>query len=346
MGMAQPKAPQRVRDQLARHGIDYNKILQALAGVRGSQRVTSQNPEAQYEALVKYGRDLTQDAQSGKLDPVIGRDEEIRRVIQILSRRTKNNPVLIGEPGVGKTAIAEGLAQRIINGDVPLGLKEKRLVALDLGALVAGAKFRGEFEERLKAVLKEIQEADGQVILFIDEMHTLVGAGAAEGAMDASNMLKPMLARGELHAIGATTLDEYRKHIEKDAALERRFQPVFVNEPSVEDTISILRGLKERYEVHHGVRITDGATIAAATLSDRYISDRFLPDKAIDLVDEAASRLRMEIDSKPVNLDAVDRDIMQLEIEREALKKEKDKASKERLGVLEEELANLVSIAI
>ncbi|MFN2279363.1 MAG: Clp protease N-terminal domain-containing protein, partial [Candidatus Promineifilaceae bacterium] len=341
MGMAQPKAPQRVRDLLARHGIDYNSIMQALAGVRGSQRVTSQNPEAQYEALVKYGRDLTQDAQNGRLDPVIGRDEEIRRVIQILSRRTKNNPVLIGEPGVGKTAIAEGLAQRIVNGDVPLGLKEKRLVALDLGALVAGAKFRGEFEERLKAVLKEIQEADGRIVLFIDEMHTLVGAGAAEGSMDASNMLKPMLARGELHAIGATTLDEYRKHIEKDAALERRFQPVFVDEPSAEDTISILRGLKERYEVHHGVRITDGATIAAATLSDRYISDRFLPDKAIDLVDEAASRLRMEIDSKPANLDEVDRDIMQLEIEREALKKEKDKASKERLGALEEELANL-----
>ena len=323
MAMAQPKAPQRVRDLLARHGIDYNSIMQALAGVRGSQRVTSQNPEAQYEALVKYGRDLTQDAQSGKLDPVIGRDEEIRRVIQILSRRTKNNPVLIGEPGVGKTAIAEGLAQRIINGDVPLGLKDKRLVALDLGALVAGAKFRGEFEERLKAVLKEIQEAEGQIILFIDEMHTLVGAGAAEGSMDASNMLKPMLARGELHAIGATTLDEYRKYIEKDAALERRFQPVFIDEPTVEDTISILRGLKERYEVHHGVRITDGATIAAATLSDRYITDRFLPDKAIDLIDEAASRLRMEIDSKPVNLDAVDRDIMQLEIEREALEEGK-----------------------
>jgi ATP-dependent Clp protease ATP-binding subunit ClpB len=291
--------------------------------------------------LIKYGRDLTQEARKGKLDPVIGRDEEIRRVIQILSRRTKNNPVLIGEPGVGKTAIAEGLAQRIIRGDVPLGLKEKRLVALDLGALIAGAKYRGEFEERLKAVLKEIQESEGQIILFIDEMHTLVGAGAAEGSMDASNMLKPMLARGELHAIGATTLDEYRKYIEKDAALERRFQPVFVNEPSVEDTVSILRGLKERYEVHHGVRIQDSAVIAAATLSHRYISDRFLPDKAIDLVDEAASRLRMEIDSKPVELDAIDRDIMQLEIEREALKKEKDKASKERLHKLEEELANL-----
>ncbi|HRQ42456.1 MAG TPA: ATP-dependent chaperone ClpB [Chloroflexota bacterium] len=340
MAMAQPKGG-RVRDLLARHGVDYNAVMQALAQVRGSQRVTSQNPEAQYEALAKYGRDLTQEARKGKLDPVIGRDEEIRRVIQILSRRTKNNPVLIGEPGVGKTAIAEGLAQRIVRGDVPMGLKEKRIVALDLGALVAGAKYRGEFEERLKAVLKEIQEAEGQVILFIDEMHTLVGAGAAEGSMDASNMLKPMLARGELHAIGATTLDEYRKHIEKDAALERRFQPVFVGEPSVEDTISILRGLKERYEVHHGVRITDSATIAAATLSHRYIADRFLPDKAIDLIDEAASRLRMEIDSKPAELDAVDRDIMQLEIEREALKKEKDKASKERLVKLEEELANL-----
>lgn len=340
MAMAQPKAG-NVRELLARHGIDYNSIMQALAAVRGSQRVTSQNPEAQYEALVKYGRDLTQEARKGKLDPVIGRDEEIRRVIQILSRRTKNNPVLIGEPGVGKTAIAEGLAQRIVRGDVPLGLKDKRLVALDLGALVAGAKYRGEFEERLKAVLKEIQGAEGEIILFIDEMHTLVGAGAAEGSMDASNMLKPLLARGELHAIGATTLDEFRKYIEKDAALERRFQPVFVGEPSVEDTISILRGLKERYEVHHGVRITDGATITAATLSHRYITDRFLPDKAIDLVDEAASRLRMEIDSKPAELDVVDREIMQREIEREALKKEKDKASKERLKKLEAELANL-----
>ena len=339
MAMAQPKGG-RVRELLARHGIDYNAILQALAAVRGSQRVTSQNPEAQYEALAKYGRDLTQEARRGKLDPVIGRDEEIRRVIQILSRRTKNNPVLIGEPGVGKTAIVEGLAQRIVNGDVPLGLKDKRLVSLDLGALVAGAKYRGEFEERLKAVLKEVQEAEGQIILFIDEMHTLIGAGAAEGAMDASNMLKPLLARGELHAIGATTLDEYRKHIEKDAALERRFQPVFVDEPSVEDTISILRGLKERYEVHHGVRVTDAAVIAAATLSHRYITDRFLPDKAIDLIDEAASRLRMQIDSKPAELDEIDRVIMQLEIEREALKKEKDKASQERLGRLEEELAN------
>jgi len=340
MAMAQPKAG-RIRDLLVRHGVDYSSIMQVLAGIRGSQRVTSQTPEAQYEALVKYGRDLTQEARRGKLDPVIGRDEEIRRVIQILNRRTKNNPVLIGEAGVGKTAIVEGLAQRIVRGDIPSGLKEKSLVALDLGALVAGAKYRGEFEERLKAVLREIQDSEGQIILFIDEMHTLVGAGAAEGAMDASNMLKPMLARGELHAIGATTLDEYRRYIEKDAALERRFQPVFVDQPSVEDTISILRGLKERYEVHHGVRITDGAVIAAATLSDRYITDRFLPDKAIDLVDEAASRLRMEIDSKPVELDEVDREVMQLEIEREALKKEKDKASKERLNKLQEELANL-----
>ena len=339
MAMAQPKAG-RIRQLLGRHGVDYNAILQALAAVRGSQRVTSQNPEAQYEALAKYGRDLTQEARRGKLDPVIGRDEEIRRVIQILSRRTKNNPVLIGDPGVGKTAIVEGLAQRIINGDVPLGLKDKQLISLDLGALVAGAKYRGEFEERLKAVLKEVQESEGGIILFIDEMHTLIGAGAAEGAMDAGNMLKPLLARGELHAIGATTLDEYRKHIEKDAALERRFQPVLVDEPSVEDTISILRGLKERYEVHHGVRITDAAVIAAATLSHRYISDRFLPDKAIDLIDEAASRLRMQIDSKPAELDEVDRVVMQLEIEREALKKEKDKASQERLVKLEEELAN------
>ncbi|RME81246.1 MAG: AAA family ATPase, partial [Caldilineae bacterium] len=339
MAMAAPKAPHNIRELLARAGVDYNAIIQALASIRGSQRVTSPNPEDQYEALAKYGRDLTDEARKGKLDPVIGRDEEIRRVIQILSRRTKNNPVLIGEPGVGKTAIVEGLAQRIVNGDVPAGLKDKRVVALDLGALVAGAKYRGEFEERLKAVLKEITAAEGQIILFIDEMHTLVGAGAAEGAMDASNMLKPLLARGELHAIGATTLDEYRKHVEKDPALERRFQPVFIQEPSVEDTISILRGLKERYEVHHGVRITDGAVIAAATLSHRYISDRFLPDKAIDLIDEAASRLRMQIDSKPQELDEIDRQIMQLEIEREALKKEKDKASKERLAALEQELA-------
>ncbi|HQY91438.1 ATP-dependent chaperone ClpB [Caldilinea sp.] len=331
----------KVKQLLARHGIDYNGAIQALAAVRGNQRITSDNPEGQYEALSKYGRDLTEEARKGKLDPVIGRDEEIRRVIQILSRRSKNNPVLIGEPGVGKTAIAEGLAQRIIKGDVPSSLRDKKVVALDMGALVAGAKYRGEFEERLKAVLQEIAKSEGRIILFIDEMHTLIGAGAAEGSMDAANMLKPMLARGELHAIGATTLDEYRKHIEKDAALERRFQPVFVGEPSVEDTVSILRGLKERYEVHHGVRITDGAVIAAATLSNRYISDRFLPDKAIDLIDEAASRLRMQIDSKPQELDVIDREVMQLEIEREALKKEKDDASRERLQQLEKELADL-----
>ena len=340
LAMVQAKAA-TVSKFLASFGVDEKSIMDALMGIRGSQRVSSPTPEDQYEALIKYGRDLTQEARKGKLDPVIGRDEEIRRTIQILNRRTKNNPVLIGEPGVGKTAVVEGLAQRIVRGDVPLGLKEKRLVALDLGALIAGAKYRGEFEERLKAVLQEIQSAEGQILLFIDEMHTLVGAGAAEGAMDASNMLKPMLARGELHAIGATTLDEYRKHIEKDAALERRFQPVYVDEPSVEDTISILRGLKERYEVHHGVRITDSAAISAATLSHRYISDRFLPDKAIDLVDEAASRLRTEIDSKPAELDTVDREVMQLQIEREALKKEKDAGSKERLKKIEEQLANL-----
>jgi ATP-dependent Clp protease ATP-binding subunit ClpB len=326
---------------LGRLGITRDRVLSALTAIRGSQRVTSQNPEGTYKALEKYGRDLTQMARGGKLDPVIGRDEEIRRTIQILSRRTKNNPVLIGEPGVGKTAIVEGLAQRIVRGDVPEGLKDKRVVALDMGALVAGAKYRGEFEERLKAVLKEITDAAGQVILFIDELHTVVGAGAAEGAMDASNMLKPMLARGELHAIGATTLDEYRKHIEKDPALERRFQPVLVDEPTVEDTISILRGLKERYEVHHNVRITDAAVIAAATLSHRYIADRFLPDKAIDLIDEAASRLRMEITSDPAELDEIKRKVMQLEIEREALKKESDAASKERLAALERELADL-----
>ncbi len=327
--------------RLSQYGLTKDAILKALASIRGTQRVTSQSPEDTYQALAKYGRDLTALARQGKVDPVIGRDEEIRRVVQILSRRTKNNPALIGDPGVGKTAIVEGLAQRMVNGDVPEGLKHKRLVQLDMGALVAGAKYRGEFEERLKAVLKEITDASGEVILFVDEMHTVVGAGAAEGAMDASNMLKPMLARGELHLIGATTIDEYRKYVEKDAALERRFQPVLVEEPSVEETISILRGLKERYEVHHGVRITDPAVIAAATLSHRYIADRHLPDKAIDLIDEAAARLRTEIDSKPQALDEVDRQILQLEIERQALEKEKDKASKERLERIVKELADL-----
>ncbi len=326
---------------LREFGATRENIFTVLKDIRGNQRVTDANAEEKYQALAKYSRDLTDLARAGKLDPVIGRDEEIRRVIQVLSRRTKNNPVLIGEPGVGKTAIAEGLAQRIIAGDVPEGLRNKRVNALDMGALVAGAKYRGEFEDRLKAVLREISESEGQVILFIDEMHTLVGAGAAEGAMDASNMLKPALARGELHAVGATTLDEYRKHIEKDAALERRFQPVLVGEPNVEDTIAILRGLKERYEVHHGVRIKDTAIVAAATLSHRYITDRFLPDKAIDLVDEAASRLRMEIDSMPEELDQVERRMMQLEIEREAMKKDKDEASKERLAKIEQELADL-----
>ncbi len=331
------KAGQLLRD----NGISHDSILAALKDVRGGQRVTTQNPEDTYQALKKFGRDLNELAKSGKLDPVIGRDEEIRRVLQVLSRRTKNNPVLIGEPGVGKTAIAEGIAHRIIAGDVPENLKTKRIVALDMGALIAGTQFRGQFEERMKAVLKEVQESNGEIILFIDELHTLVGAGSVQGSMDAANILKPALARGELHAIGATTLDEYKKHIEKDAALERRFQPVLVSEPSEEDTVSILRGLKERYEVHHGVRITDGAIVAAAQLSSRYITDRFLPDKAIDLIDEAASKLRIEIDSMPEELDVVERKIQQLEIEKEALKREKDDASAKRLTELQQELGSL-----
>jgi ATP-dependent Clp protease ATP-binding subunit ClpB len=340
LGLAHTKGTE-TRGVLTAVGATHGDLLDALKAVRGSHRVTDQNPENQYQALQRYTRDLTEAARKGKLDPVIGRDEEIRRVIQVLSRRTKNNPVLIGEPGVGKTAIVDGLAQRIVNGDVPEGLKNKRLVSLDLGALIAGAKFRGEFEERLKSVLKELTENEGQFITFIDEMHTLVGAGKAEGSMDAGNMLKPMLARGELSVVGATTLDEYRQHVEKDPALERRFQPVYVGEPSVENTIAILRGLKERYEAHHGVRITDDAIIAAATLSNRYIGDRFLPDKAIDLIDEAASRLRIEIDSMPQEIDEVERRIMQLEIERTALVKEKDPSAIERRNEIERELAEL-----
>src|SRR5579862_2956315 len=330
-----------VGDLVRSLGVTRDAVLDALRQVRGSHRITSDNPEEQYQALEKYGRDLTDAARAGKIDPVIGRDEEIRRIIQVLSRRTKNNPVLIGEPGVGKTAIVEGLARRIVEGDVPDGLRGKRVISLDIGSMVAGSKYRGEFEERFKAVLKEIADSDGEIITFIDELHTIVGAGGAEGAVDAGNMIKPLLARGELRLIGATTLDEYRKHVEKDAALERRFQPVYVGEPSVEDSIAILRGLKERYEVHHGVRIQDAALVAAAVLSNRYITGRFLPDKAIDLVDEAASRLRIEKESKPTEIDVVDRRMAQLEIERLALAKETDEASKERLAKLDEELANL-----
>src|SRR5689334_1485501 len=330
-----------VGDLLRSLGVSHEAVLGALQEVRGSHRVTSENPEEQYQALEKYGRDLTEDARKGKLDPVIGRDEEIRRVIQVLSRRTKNNPVLIGEPGVGKTAIAEGLARRIVEGDVPEGLRNKRLIALDIGAMIAGAKYRGEFEDRMKAVLKEISDSDGEIITFVDELHTIVGAGGAEGAVDAGNMIKPMLARGELRMIGATTLDEYRKYVEKDPALERRFQQVYVGEPSVDDTVAILRGLKERYEVHHGVRIQDAALVAAAMLSDRYITERFLPDKAIDLVDEAASKIRMEIDSLPAPIDEVQRKLMNLQMEEQALKRETDDQSAARLAGIEEELATL-----
>src|SRR5436309_3453000 len=339
LALAQVKS--EAKEILSVQAVTHDGILAALKDVRGGQRVTDQNPEQKYQALQKYGRDLVEMARQGKIDPVIGRDEEIRRTMQVLSRRTKNNPVLIGEPGVGKTAIVEGLAIRMLNGDVPAGLQDKKIVALDMGALIAGAKFRGEFEDRLKAVIKEVTGSEGRIILFIDELHTVVGAGKAEGSMDAGNLLKPALARGELRTIGATTLDEYRKHIEKDAALERRFQPIVVGEPSVEDTIAILRGLKQRYETHHGVRITDSAIVSAAVLSDRYIQDRFLPDKAIDLIDEAASRLRIENDSMPAELDELGRRIMQLQIEIEALRKEKDKASKEQLAKAERELAEL-----
>src|SRR6185503_9614753 len=340
LGLADTKGTS-ARQLLNSRGITKDTLLEALAAVRGSHRVTDQEPESKYQSLQRFTKDLTDLARAGKLDPVIGRDEEIRRVMQVLSRRTKNNPVLIGEPGVGKTAIVEGLAQRIVNGDVPDSLRNKQLLVLDIGQLLAGAKYRGEFEERLKSVLKEITSQEGRFIVFIDELHTIVKAGAAEGAVDASNMLKPALARGELHVVGATTLDEYRKHVEKDAALERRFQPVLVGAPSVTDTVAILRGLKERYEVHHGVRITDNALVAAAQLSDRYIGDRFLPDKAIDLVDEAASRLRIEIDSLPQEIDEVERRILQLEIQRQALLKEKDKAGKERRAAVEQEIAGL-----